>query len=198
VNTEMTQTALNRRKVVAELLEDRGNLIVSTGLGSATYDVMAAGDHDRNYYLWAAMGSAAMVGLGLAMSRPQDSVLVVTGDGEMLMGMGALATIAVQAPKNLTIAVLDNGHYGETGMQRSHAGFGVELDKVANSVNFDWTARITDMNAVQDLRQRIHANSGLNFATIKIDTAEEVRVLPSRDGVYIKNRVRAALSIQPG
>ena len=194
----MTQTALNRRKVVAELLEDRGNLIVSTGLGSATYDVMAAGDHDRNYYLWAAMGSAAMVGLGLAMSRPQDSVLVVTGDGEMLMGMGALATIAVQAPKNLTIAVLDNGHYGETGMQRSHAGFGVELDKVANSVNFDWTARITDMNAVQDLRQRIHANSGLNFATIKIDTAEEVRVLPSRDGVYIKNRVRAALSIQPG
>jgi len=194
----MTQTVLNRRKVVAELLEDRGNLIVSTGLGSATYDVMAAGDHDRNYYLWAAMGSAAMVGLGLAMSRPQDSVLVVTGDGEMLMGMGALATIAVQAPKNLTIAVLDNGHYGETGMQRSHAGFGIELDKVANSVNFDWTARITDMNAVQDLRQRIHANSGLNFATIKIDTTEEVRVLPSRDGVYIKNRVRAALSIQPG
>ncbi len=193
----MTQTVLNRRKVVAELLEDRGNLIVVTGLGSASYDVMAAGDHDRNYYLWAAMGSAAMVGLGLAMSRPQDSVLVVTGDGEMLMGMGALATIAVQAPKNLSIAALDNGHYGETGMQRSHAGFGVELDKVAKSVNFDWTARITDMNAVRDLRQRIHANSGLNFATIKIDIAEEVRVLPSRDGVYIKNRVRAALTMQP-
>ncbi len=193
----MTKTLLNRRKVVAELLEDRGNLIVSTGLGSASYDVMAAGDHDRNYYLWAAMGSAATVGLGLAMSRPQDSVLVVTGDGEMLMAMGALATIAVQAPKNLTIAVLDNGHYGETGMQRSHTGFGVELDKVAKSVNFDWTARITDMNVVRSFRQRIHANSGLNFATIKIDTAEEVRVLPSRDGVYIKNRVRAALTMQP-
>ncbi len=194
----MTHKVLNRRKVVAELLDDRGNLIVVTGLGSATYDVMAAGDHDRNYYLWAAMGSAAMVGLGLAMSRPQDSVLVVTGDGEMLMGMGALATIAVQAPKNLTIAVLDNGHYGETGMQRSHTGFGVELDKVAKSVNFDWTARVTDMNAVRGLRQRIHANSGLNFATIKIDTTEEARVLPSRDGVYIKNRVRAALTMQPG
>ena len=194
----MTQTILNRRKVVAELLADRGNLIVSTGLGSATYDVMAAGDHDRNYYLWAAMGSAATVGLGLAMSRPQDSVLVVTGDGEMLMGMGALATIAVQAPKNLTIAVLDNGHYGETGMQRSHTGFGVELDEVAKSVNFDWTARITDMNAVRGFRQRIHAKSGLSFASIKIDTAEEVRVLPPRDGVYIKNRVRAALTMQPG
>ncbi len=192
----MTQTVLNRRKVVAELLEDRGNLIVSTGLGSATYDVMAAGDHDRNYYLWAAMGSAVTVGLGLALSRPKDSVLVVTGDGEMLMGMGALATIAVQAPKNLTIAVLDNGRCGETGMQRSHAGFGIELDKVAKSVNFDWTARITDMNAVRDLRQRIHANSALNFATIKIDTTEEARVLPSRDAVYIKNRVRAALGQQ--
>ena len=194
----MKKTVLNRRKVVAELLEDRGNLIVVTGLGSASYDVMAAGDHDRNYYLWAVMGSAATVGLGLAMSRSQDSVLVITGDGEMLMGMGALATIAVQAPKNLTIAVLDNGHYGETGMQRSHTGFGVELDEVAKSVNFDWTAQITDMNALRGFRQRIHAKSGLNFASIKIDTAEEVRVLPPRDGVYIKNRVRAALTMQPG
>lgn len=189
----MTSVLLNRRKVVAELLRDRSDLIVTTGLGSPSYDVMAAGDHDRNYYLWAAMGSAATVGLGLAMSRPQDSVLVVTGDGEMLMGMGALATIAVQAPKNLTIAVLDNGHYGETGMQRSHAGHGIELERVAQSVNFDWTARITDMAGVQDLRARIHAKNALNFGAITIDVAEEERVLPSRDGVYIKNRVRAAL-----
>lgn len=190
----MTPTVLNRRKVVAELLEERADLIVVTGLGSPTYDVMAAGDHDRNYYLWAAMGSAAMVGLGLAMSRPRDSVLVVTGDGEMLMGMGALATIAVQSPKNLAIAVLDNGHYGETGMQRSHSGHGVELDRVAASVGFDYSASIGDMDAVRDFRQRVHARNALNFATIKVDTAEEARVLPSRDGVYIKNRLRAALA----
>ncbi len=190
----MAPTVLNRRKVVAELLEERGDLIVVSGLGSPTYDVMAAGDHDRNYYLWAAMGSAAMIGLGLAMSRPQDSVLVVTGDGEMLMGMGALATIAVQSPKNLAIAVLDNGHYGETGMQRSHSGYGVDLDRVSKSLDFDCSASITDMDAVRDFRQRIHARNALNFATIKIDTAEEARVLPSRDGVYIKNRVRAALA----
>jgi len=192
----MTETALNRRKVVAELLKDRGDLIVVTGLGSPTYDVMAAGDHDRNYYLWAAMGSAATVGLGLALSRPQDSVLVVTGDGEMLMGMGALATIAVQSPKNLSIAVLDNGHYGETGMQRSHAGFGVELDQVARSLNFGWSASIDDMTAVHELRELIHARKSLNFAAIKVDTAEEERVLPSRDGVYIKNRLKAALGQQ--
>lgn len=194
--TAMPQTVLNRREVVAELLAARGDLIVVSGLGSPTYDVMAAGDHARNYYLWAAMGSAATVGLGLALSRPQDSVLVVTGDGEMLMGLGALATIAVQSPKNLTIAVLDNGHYGETGMQQSHAGFGVELDRVARSLDFDYSESIRDMANVQDLRTRIHARKALNFGNIKVDTAEEERVLPSRDGVYIKNRVKAALGQQ--
>lgn len=191
----MAPPLLNRRKAVRELLYQRSGLIVVSGLGSPSYDVMAAGDHERNYYLWAAMGSAATVGLGLAMSRRQDSVLVITGDGEMLMGLGALATIAVQRPKNLTIAVLDNGHYGETGMQRSHAGFGVELDQVAKSVNFDWAGQITDMEGVRGLRARIHANKSLNFATIKIDTAEEPRVLPSRDGVFIKNRLRNALGV---
>lgn len=192
----MTHNALNRREVVSKILKDRGDIIVCTGLGSPTYDVMAAGDHDRNYYLWGAMGSAATVGLGLAMSRPQDSVLVITGDGEMLMGLGALATIAVQAPKNLTIAVLDNGHYGETGMQRSHAGFGVELDQIAKSLKFDWSARITEMDELVGLRDRIHAKNALNFATIQINTEEQPRVLPSRDGVYIKNRLRTALGFQ--
>ncbi|MEH6525146.1 MAG: thiamine pyrophosphate-dependent enzyme [Sneathiella sp.] len=189
----MTHILLKRREVVTELLQDRGDTIVVTGLGSPSYDVMAAGDHDLNYYLWGAMGGAAMVGLGLAKSRPDHNVLVVTGDGEMLMAMGAFATIAVQAPKNLTIAILDNGYYGETGMQLSHAGRGVELDKVAASVKFDWTARILDMTGVQDLRERIHARNALNCATIAIDAVEVPRVLPSRDGVYIKNRVMAAL-----
>ena len=113
---------LDRREAVSRLLADRKDLLVVTGLGSSSYDVMAAGDHDNNYYLWAAMGSAAIVGLGLASAQPGRSVLVVTGDGELMMGLGALATIAVRKPANLTIAVLDNGHFGETGMQRSHAG----------------------------------------------------------------------------
>jgi thiamine pyrophosphate-dependent acetolactate synthase large subunit-like protein len=193
----MTETLLNRRDVVAELLKDRGETIVVTGLGSPSYDVMAAGDHDLNYYLWGAMGGAAMVGLGLAKSRPGHNVLVITGDGEMLMAMGAFATIAVQAPKNLTIAILDNGYYGETGMQLSHSGRGVELDKVAASVSFDWTARITDMAGVADLRQRVHARNALNCATLAIDAVEVERVLPSRDGVHIKNRVKAALGQKP-
>lgn len=184
---------LKRREVVAELLMDRAETVVVSGLGSPSYDVMAAGDHDLNYYLWGAMGGAAMVGLGLATVCPQRSVLVLTGDGEMLMAMGAFATIATQAPKNLTIAILDNGLYGETGMQTSHTGKGIRLDKVAESVGFDWTARVADMEAVRDLRGRIHARDALNFAAIAIDAVEVERVLPSRDGVHIKNRVRRAL-----
>ncbi|MEO0911165.1 MAG: thiamine pyrophosphate-dependent enzyme [Pseudomonadota bacterium] len=184
---------LNRRDVVSELLEDREELLVVTGLGSPTYDVMAAGDHDRNYYLWGAMGGAALIGLGLALAMPDEKVLVITGDGEMLMALGGLATIAVKRPKNLSIVVLDNGHYGETGMQLSHSGHGVKLEKVAESVEFEWTQRISSMDEVIALRSRVHAADALNFASVVVDTGDEKRVLPSRDGVYIKNRFKTAL-----
>lgn len=193
--TAMTTNILGRREVVAELLKDRADTVVVSGLGSPSYDVMAAGDHDLNYYLWGAMGGAAMLGLGLSRARPDQSVLVITGDGEMLMAMGAFATIATQGPQNLTIAVLDNGLYGETGMQTSHTGKGVALEKVADSVGFDWSKRVTNMDGVRGLRARMHARSGLSFAAITIDAVEVERVLPSRDGVYIKNRVRSALGI---
>jgi len=188
---------LDRRDVVNRLLADRKDLLVVTGLGSASYDVMAAGDHDNNYYLWAAMGSAAMVGLGLATAQPDKSVLVITGDGEMLMGFGALATIALRKPANLTIAVLDNGHFGETGMQESHAGRGISLDKVAASCGFSWTGEIRDMTGVDDLKAKVASRDGLKLATLKIKPENLPRVLPPRDGAYIKNRFRAALGYQP-
>ncbi len=189
----MPDTPLNRRHVVAELLVDRSDLLVVTGLGSPTYDVMAAGDHDLNYYLWGAMGGAAMLGLGLAHAQPDKPVVVITGDGEMLMATGALATIAIQAPANLTIVVLDNGHYGETGMQLSHTGRGIDLSRVAASMDFNYSERLTDMKSVHQLRDRIHRKNSLNFAAIAIDSVPIERVLPSRDGVYIKNRMKLAL-----
>ncbi|SDN41560.1 thiamine pyrophosphate-dependent enzyme [Ensifer sp. YR511] len=188
---------LDRREVVNALLADRKDLLVVTGLGSSSYDVMAAGDHDNNYYLWAAMGSAAMVGLGIASAQPDKNVLVVTGDGEALMGFGALATIALRRPANLTIAVLDNGHFGETGMQVSHAGRGINLDKVAEACGFSWTKEIRDMEGVKDLHKRVYARDGLKLATIKIKAENLPRVLPPRDGSYIKNRFRSALGFQP-
>jgi thiamine pyrophosphate-dependent acetolactate synthase large subunit-like protein len=184
---------LERRAAVAALLKDRKDLLIVTGLGSPSYDVFAAGDHAGNYYLWAAMGSAAMVGFGIAMAQRDKPVLVLTGDGEMLMGVGSLATIALKAPKNLTIAVLDNGHYGETGMQKSHTGQGVELDAVAASMTLPWTRRVTDLAGLDDLRTRVHQRAGLSFATIKIAADTPPRALPPRDGVAVKNRFRAAL-----
>jgi thiamine pyrophosphate-dependent acetolactate synthase large subunit-like protein len=189
--------ALDRREVVQKLLAGRKDLLVVTGLGSPSYDVMAAGDHDNNYYLWAAMGSAAMVGLGLATAKPDHSVLVITGDGEMLMGMGGLATIATRKPANLTIAILDNGHFGETGMQVSHAGLGVNLDRVAQACGFGWTREIRDMAGVDDLRTRLSSRDGVKLATIKVKAENPPRVLPPRDGVYVKNRFRAALGHAP-
>jgi thiamine pyrophosphate-dependent acetolactate synthase large subunit-like protein len=189
--------ALDRREVVQKLLAGRKDLLVVTGLGSPSYDVMAAGDHDNNYYLWAAMGSAVMVGLGLATAKPDHSVLVITGDGEMLMGMGGLATIATRKPANLTIAILDNGHFGETGMQVSHAGLGVNLDRVAQACGFGWTREIRDMAGVDDLRTRLSSRDGVKLATIKVKAENPPRVLPPRDGVYVKNRFRAALGHAP-
>lgn len=188
---------LDRREVVARLLAGRTKLLVVGGIGWASFDVMAAGDHDNNYYLWGAMGSAAMIGLGLATARPDRSVLVLTGDGDMLMGFGAFATIAIRKPANLTVAVLDNGHYGQTGMQESHTARGVALEQVASSCGFSWCAKITTLAGVDDLRERVSSRSGVKFAAIKIAANNPPRVPPPLDGVYIKNRFRSALGLPP-
>ncbi|MGC2640479.1 MAG: thiamine pyrophosphate-dependent enzyme, partial [Pseudolabrys sp.] len=102
----MDQIKLERRAAMATLLENRGNdLLVVPGLGSTAWDAAAAGDNDRNFYLWGAMGGAAMIGLGLALAQPRRRVAVITGDGEMLMGLGSLATIGTQRPRNLAVIV---------------------------------------------------------------------------------------------
>ena len=188
---------LDRRAVVAALLRDRGEMLVVSGLGSPSYDVMAAGDHDLNYYLWAAMGSAITVGLGLAMAQPARPVLVVTGDGEALMGLGALATVALRCPPNLSVVILDNGHYGETGMQPSHAGQGIELDRVAAACGFPVTGQVTELQGVEPLRRQVQSCAALNLTVVKIAAENLPRSLPPRDGVHVKNRVRMALGFQP-
>jgi len=184
---------LNRRDVVAQLLETRNDALVVTGLGAPSYDVMAAGDHDNNFYLWGAMGGAAMVGLGLALAQPERLVLVITGDGEQLMGMGGLATIGVAKPDNLVLTILNNEHYGETGMQRSHVGRGVDLVAVAKACGFASSRRITDEVKVKNLCADLNECAGPHYVEIMIETDEPERVLPPRDGVFIKNRFRQSL-----
>ena len=188
---------LDRREAMRVLLEGRGDMLLVTGLGSTTWDAAAAGDDDRNFYLWGAMGAAAMVGLGLAVAQPARRVLVVTGDGEMLMGLGALATIGVQQPPNLALAVFDNGRYAETGMQASHTDQGVSLCGVARSCGIAGVYDVTDQQALADFARLLRSPGDRTlFARIAIQADEPPRVLPSRDGVLLKNRFRRALGIE--
>ena len=188
---------LERRAAMATLLEGRGDdLLVVPGLGSTTYDLAAAGDDDRNFYLWGAMGGAAMIGLGLALAQPDKRVAVITGDGEMLMGMGALATIGIQRPRNLAVIVFDNGVYGETGMQPSHTQSGVDLVGVAAACGFATCLNVTDEASLHDLRGRLKTLRETLFARVPIVASEPPRVLPEREGVVLKDRFRAALGIR--
>jgi thiamine pyrophosphate-dependent acetolactate synthase large subunit-like protein len=188
-------TRLDRRAVVARLLAERTEAIVVTGLGSPTYDVAAVGDHDRNVYLWGAMGGCAVMALGIALARPDTPVIAVTGDGEMLMGMGSFATIAMQAPKNLTIVVLDNGLYGETGGQASHT-VTADLAAIAKASGIADSRAIDGMDEVNRLALRANGTGeGPCVAVVKIDQAERERVLPTRDGHAIRARVRQALGL---
>ena len=183
---------LDRRAAMAALLDRRGDLLLVTGLGSTTWDAAAIGDDARNFYLWGAMGAAAMVGLGLAIARPERRVLVVTGDGEALMGMGSLATIGVRRPDNLVIVVLDNGHYGETGMQASHTTGGVDLVAVAKACGFQDAMTLTETNDIAHVRHLLHKGKGPLLVSARISNADTPRVLPSRDGHAIKLRFMQA------
>jgi thiamine pyrophosphate-dependent acetolactate synthase large subunit-like protein len=188
------QDKLSRRGAVARILADRGDMLVVTGLGSPTYDCAAAGDHPLNFYLWGAMGGAAMIALGLALARPDRRVAVITGDGEMLMGLGSLATIGVKQPANLAIVVLDNRHYGETGMQASHTDAGIDLIGIARSCRFaDARAALTETD-IDDTRRLLHAGKAPSFVQVQVATDDVARVLPIRDGREIKRRFMEALT----
>jgi thiamine pyrophosphate-dependent acetolactate synthase large subunit-like protein len=184
---------LDRREVVRALLDRRGELLVVAGLGSSAWDCTAAGDHPLNFPLWGAMGSACMIGLGLALAQPRRRVLVVTGDGEMLMGLGSLATIAVQRPVNLAILVLDNERYGETGMQKTHTAHGTDLAGVALACGFRKSAIVRSGAKIAALRSDIHRAKGPLFYQVKVARDPVPLVLPPRDGAHLKHRFREAL-----
>jgi thiamine pyrophosphate-dependent acetolactate synthase large subunit-like protein len=177
---------MKRRDVVRSLLKDRNDLLVVAGLGSTAWDITAAGDSPLSFPMWGAMGQAAMIGLGLALAQPKRRVLVITGDGEMLMGLGSLATIGVQQPTNLTVVVIDNERYGETGMQQTHTAHGVDLAGVARSCGL----KVVDY---ENLASAIHKQPGPHFAAVKVDAEKIPLVLPPREGALLKARFRRAL-----
>lgn len=183
---------IDRRELTAAVLRDRGDMLVVAGLGAPAWDITAVGDCAENLPLWGGMGGAAMIGLGLAIAQPRRKVLVITGDGEMLMGLGSLATIAVKRPPNLAILVQDNEHYGETGMQETATGHGVDLVAMARGAGFARTMFVTTEAEVPALYAAIHAE-GLFFAVAKIEAASKKLVLPPRDGAVLQARMRAAV-----
>jgi thiamine pyrophosphate-dependent acetolactate synthase large subunit-like protein len=187
------KTMLHRRPVVEMLLTDRKDLLVVAGLGSTAWDITAAGDVPLNFPLWGAMGNAAMIGLGLALAQPARRVLVITGDGEMLMGLGSLATIGVQRPRNLSVVVIDNERYGETGMQATHTAAGVDLAKAARACGFASARQVSGPGQLAGLRGAIHGAPGPHFAQIKVVAEKLPLVLPPRDGGLLKSRFRRAL-----
>lgn len=187
--------SLDRRAAVKALMAACPDVLAIAGLGSSAYDLFAAGDRDLNYYLWGAMGGAASMGLGLALAQPEKAVLVLTGDGEQLMGLGTLATIGAQQPNNRTIVVLDNGHFGETGMQASHTVLGTSLTGVAAACELAWTMEIAETSALLNLAGRINAKKACGLARIRVNAEELPRALPARDGVFLKNRFRAVLGL---
>ena len=187
---------LDRRAAMRILLAGRGELLLVTGLGSTSWDAAACGDDKRNFYLWGGMGAAAMTGLGLALAQPGRPVLIVTGDGELLMGLGALATIGVERPPNLALAVFDNGRYGETGMQRSHTAAAVSLAGVARACGIERVFDICDEAALADFARLTARGEGTLFARVAIRAEEPARVLPPRDGAYLKTRFRRAIGLE--
>ena len=189
---------LDRRAVVAHLLANRKGTIAVGGLGASTYDIAAVGDHDRNFYLWGAMGGAVMIGLGLALAQPALPVVVITGDGEMLMGMGSLATVGLQKPANLSIVVLDNECYGETGGQASHTAGSADLVGIAKACGISDSRAMATMAEVEAFAPALQdVAAGPRFASVKIDGTTLERVLSSRDGTFTINRIRGSLGHSP-
>ena len=184
---------LDRRNLVAELVRRRGQAAIVTGLGSPTYDCADSGDSPLNFYLWGAMGGAAMLGLGVALARPERRVIVLTSDGEMLMGVGSFATIAVQRPPNLAILVLDNERFAETGAQRGLTGFGVDIAAIAAGAGIPNTMTARSLQERETLLAAVTDEEGPVVAVAKVALSDDPVALPSRDGTLLHRRFCTAL-----
>lgn len=187
---------LQRRPFVAEILSHRGDALVVPGLGSATWDLFAAGDQPENLYSWGGMGLAVPAALGLAMAQPSRRVLALTGDGEMMMGIGSLGVVADQAPGNLAILVLDNETFSETGRQRGLTGNRVDLTAVARGFGITETMLVTEQAMTKALADFLFKAPGPVLAVAKIALSEDPWRLPEKDGAAIARRFKISLGLE--
>jgi len=191
-----TSNRMARRPLIAELLKRRGGSLIVSGLGSPTWHCFAAGDSPEYLYSWGGMGLAVATALGIALARPDRRVLAITGDGEMMMGIGSLGVVADQAPGNLGILVLDNEHFGETGRQNGLTGTRTDLCKVAEGFGIAKTMLVTEDAQVGALADLMFKQAGPTFAVAKIAITEDPWSLPVKDGAAIARRFRIALGVE--
>ena len=189
----MSDLKLNRSDVMKRIMDVRNNALVITGLGSPVWDLAASDHRPENFYSWGGMGCAISMGLGCALAQSDKKVWVITGDGEALMGLGSLATVAAQRPTNLAIIVLDNEHYGETGMQRTHTSYGTDIAAIAAGAGIPKTMTVNDEKTLKGLTTALSSSLLPMVAVVKVSASKPNLVLPSRDGVYIKNQFRQAV-----
>jgi thiamine pyrophosphate-dependent acetolactate synthase large subunit-like protein len=187
---------IQRRPFVATLLNMRGDALIVPGLGSPTWDCYAAGDSPEYLYSWGGMGLAIPTALGIALAQPRRRVLALTGDGEMLMGIGSLAVVADQAPSNLAILVLDNESFSETGRQRGLTGSRVDLCAVALGLGIRQTMLVTEQGKAKQLAQFLFEGIGPVFAVAKIAITDDPWALPVKEGAAIARRFRVALGLE--
>jgi len=191
-----TPNKIQRRPFVAALLAQRGNTLVVPGLGSPNWDICAAGDSPEYLYSWGGMGLAVPTALGIALAQPSRRVLAITGDGEMLMGIGSLAVVGDQAPKNLAILVLDNEKFAETGRQRGLTANRVDIAVAAKGFGIDKTMTVTEQGQVGALAELMFKTPGPVLAVAKIAITQDPWALPEKDGVAIARRFRIALGLE--
>lgn len=184
---------IQRRPFVADLLKLRGNALVVPGLGSPTWDIFAAGDSPDYLYSWGGMGLAVPTALGIALAQPNRRVLAITGDGEMMMGIGSLAVVADQAPKNLGILVLDNERFSETGRQRGLTSQKTDMCAVAQGFGISQTMLVTEQSKTPELAEFLFKTRGPIFAVAKIAITEDPWRLPEKDGATIARRFMGAI-----
>ena len=187
----MTSNYLDRRDFTAALLAKREGALIVPGLGSPTWDCFAAGDSDDYLYSWGGMGLAVATALGVAMARPERRVCCMTGDGELMMGLGSLAVVGAEHPANLSILVLDNEHFGETGRQPGLTQ-ALDLVEMARAAGIRATMHVTAMEQVDELAEFLFRAPGPAFAVAKIALGDHKLMLPEKDGVLIAHRFRRA------
>jgi thiamine pyrophosphate-dependent acetolactate synthase large subunit-like protein len=185
---------LDRRDAVPKLIGRHEDFLFVTGLAGTARDIAALTQDGAHIYTMAgAMGGACMIGLGLALARPDKRVLVATGDGELLMNVGALATIAILNPANLSILVVDNGHYGETGYQKSHTSLGVDLEKIAAGSGIKRTRTIANETGLAEGGRMLREGNGTAFIVLKVKPDDPPPYKRNLDPASCRVRFRTAL-----